>query len=331
MGKVLGSSVCVVGGAGFLGSHLVNKLLGMDCRVTVVDDFSVGRMKFVPPGVTIRHVNITDPRIDLGRIFADIDYVFNYSSVPYIPDCFVRPIDVVNTNTLGALRVIEAAHNAEVARILQVSSAEVYGNAGVELLENTCSMSPVSTYAISKTAIDHLAHCRFVEAGIPVVILRQFNCVGERETHPYVVPEIIDQIHKAPTYDDNQIDTYDDNQITIHLGANTRRDFLYAGDAVSMAVELLENGECGEAYNLGSEQSITIYDLAETIAAIMVPGCKLEISLDKAKLRPRDIWHLKSNNKKIYGVIKERPTTSLADALRKTVKYYEDNDYTWGF
>lgn len=326
MNSIAGSKVCVVGGAGFLGSHLVNKLVELGCEVSVADDLSVGRKDFVNPKARFIFKDITDPNPEhLRRAFYGIDYVFNYASIPYIPDCFERPVDVVNVNTVGALRVIEAAHKAGVKRILQVSSAEVYGNSATEeeLIESQCSIDPVSTYAISKAAIDRLCQCRHDEAGVPVIVLRQFNCVGERETHRYVIPEIISQVHRAPTFDKGWME--------IKLGADTKRDFLYAGDAVTMAIDLLENGELGEVYNLGSENNISIYDLARLITSIMRPQSKLRIDQEKSRLRPNDIWELKSNNEKIYKDISSRPTVDLRKALEKTIFYYQTCNHNWGW
>lgn len=328
--SIVGSKVCVVGGAGFLGSHLVNHLVDLDCKVSVLDNLSVGRKEFVNPKARIVVGDITDPNSEtLRRAFYKVDYVFNYASMPFIPDCYKLPVDVINVNTLGALRVLEAAHGAGVTRILQVSSAEVYGNSGKEeeLLEDQCAMEPVSTYAISKATIDHLAHCRHIETGVPVIILRQFNCVGERETHPYVIPEIINQIHKA----EPKFVAYRTNAIKISLGNDTRRDFLYAGDATWMAIELIQKGELGEAYNLGSEKTIGIYELARMICRLMDPDLDLHITEDSSKVRSVDIWSLKSNNKKIYDCINSRPSVPLEEALKRTIDYFNKNNHSWGW
>ena len=110
--------------------------------------------------------------------------------------------------------------------------------------------------------------------------MRQFNCVGERETHEYIIPVIIDQLHKGTT---------------IRLGNNSFRDFQYAGDAVRMAVELLEKGEFGEVYNMGSEEGVKMYDLAQMISQIM-HGKECEIIPDESRMRPWEIWHLQSDN-----------------------------------
>ena len=146
--------------------------------------------------------------------------------------------------------------------------------------------------------------------------MRQFNCVGERETHEYVIPEIIYQLHR--------------NGLSIQLGNNSFRDFQYAGDAVAMAVELLEKGEFGEVYNMGSEEGVKIYDLAKLIGEVMGLG-DVEIKVDEARVRPWEIWHLQSDNSKLYEIINTRPTVSLREGLQKTVDYFYKNDCIWDF
>jgi peptidoglycan hydrolase CwlO-like protein len=93
------------------------------------------------------------------------------------------------------------------------------------------------------------------------------------------------------------------------------------------AVELLERGEWGEVYNLGSETGVKIYRLAEMIGSLM--GCRIEVKLDPKKVRPWEIWHLQSDNTKIYNVIKHRPQVTLIEALQKTIAYYHRTGRKW--
>jgi nucleoside-diphosphate-sugar epimerase len=175
--------------------------------------------------------------------------------------------------------------------------------------------------AASKAAIDALVQVRWREAQTPVIALRQFNCIGERETHPYVVPEIVSQLNEEGMGKQR-------SRATVRLGNNSFRDFLYAGDAVRMAVELLEKGEFGQVYNLGSEEGIKIYDLAKRIGSLM--GFRdVDVATDPARVRPWEIWHLQSDNSKIYSVIDARPTVPLEEALRRTIAYFQENGRKW--
>lgn len=337
--EIQGSNVCVVGGAGFLGSHLVAHLIeDKQCKVLVIDNLVAGRREFIHPQAKFIHHDITGSEHFLKEVFQRerIDYVFNYAAYPYIPVSFARPLHVSDVNAFGAMKVINAAQEAGVKGILQVSSAEIYGSGssldspfngsgerneagevfGTSKIIEESPVVPHSTYGASKAFIDSWIQVRAKEAQTPCIALRQFNCVGERETHPYVIPEIISQIHLAKGLN-----------VTVKLGNNSFRDFQYAGDAVRMATELLEKGGFGEVYNMGSESGVKIYDLAKMIGEIM--GKQVTVEPDPTRVRPWEIWHLQSDNSKLYSVIESRASTSLQEALRLTVLDFYASSYKW--
>jgi len=314
MRNIYKSNVCVIGGAGFLGTHLVNHLIeDRECNVVVIDNLITGQKKWVNPKAKFVWHDITQSEGSLKKIFEQnkIEYVFNYAAEPYIPVSFERPLHVFDINARGALMVLNAAQEAGVKGILQVSSAEIYGNLDGKIKE-TDQAIPHSTYGVSKLAIDSLIQARWREAKTPAIAMRQFNCVGERETHEYIIPVIIEQASKG-------------NEIK--LGNNSFRDFQYAGDAVKMAVELLEKGEFGEVYNMGSEEGIKMYDLAVLIGKLM--GKDVTVIEDESRKRPWEIWHLQSDNTKLYQTIETRPQVNLEEALKRTIKDYEENGWCY--
>lgn len=315
--KIIGKNVCVIGSCGFLGSHLVNHLIDdRNCNVLALDNLISGHKKYIHPKAKFQWCDITHSEEQLRKIFLNnkIDYVFNYAAEPYIPVSFARPVHVFDINARGALFVLNAAQEAGVKGILQVSSAEIYGDAPNHKIDETYPANPHSTYGAAKLAIDTLVQCRWKEAQTPAIAMRQFNCVGERETHEYIIPVIINQIQQGPT---------------IKLGNNSFRDFQYAGDAVRMAVELLEKGQFGEVYNMGSEEGIKMYDLALAIGHIM--GFAVTVEPDTTRMRPWEIWHLQSDNTKLYSVIETRPQVGLEEALMRTVQFYKDNGNKWDY
>lgn len=323
-----GCNVCVVGGAGFLGSHLVDYLVReKGCNVLVIDNLITGRKEFVNPQAKFEWADITGPEPYLLKLFKHhrIKWVFNYAAEPYIPVSFERPLHVFDINAMGALKVINAATEAGCEAILQVSSAEIYGDCGLQngstRINESGEVRPHSTYGAAKAAIDSMIQVRWKEDKTPCIALRQFNCVGERETHPYIVPEIISQLHRFPVTSKSAY---------VQLGNNSFRDFLYAGDAVRMATELLEKGEFGQVYNMGSEGGTFIYDLAGKIGTIM-GFSEIEIRPDHTRIRPWEIWHLQSDNTKLYSRISTRPTTNLDTALERTIEYFRSCGGKWGF
>lgn len=308
-------NVCVIGGAGFLGSHLVDYLVECNNNVLVLDNLIAGRYEFVNKKADFIWFDITHSEFSLMKVLGqhDIDYVFNYAAEPYVPSSYDRPLHTLDINTRGALMVMNAAQEAGVLAMLQISSAEIYGNCAGKISE-LATPNPHSTYGAAKLAIDNLVQCRWKESRCPVISLRQFNCLGERDVlHPYVVPAIYSQIR--------------DGETKIKLGNNSFRDFMYARDQVRIAVELLEKGNYGEVYNLGSEEGIKIYDLAYLIADIM--GCTAEVVEDESRKRKWEIWHLLSDNSKIYDVVKARPEVNLKEAVKRTIQYYLCNPTQW--
>lgn len=317
MRNIRNTNVCVIGGAGFIGSHLVDYLIeSRNCKVIVLDNLITGQTKNINKKAKFIWHDIRDNENELARIFREnnIEYVFNYAAEPYIPECFERPMHFFDINATSVLRVLNACQISGIKGLLQVSSAEIYGDMTGKISESD-PVIPHSTYGVSKLAADGLVQVRWREAGVPAIALRQFNCVGERETHEYVIPEIISQLSRSNS---------------LNLGNNSFRDFLYAGDAVIMAVELLEKGEFGEVYNMGSEGGIKIYELAELIGKLM-GHTHVQINVDQARVRPWEIWHLQSDNTKLYSVIESRPETSLESALDKTIQYFYDNGKTWNW
>ncbi len=329
MRTIRSTKVCVVGGAGFLGSHLVDHLIeDRDCEVLVLDNLITGKLKFVHSESAFEYCDITSSESYLRRLFAQyqIRYVFNYAAEPYVPLSFERPIHIFNVNAFGAIKVINAAEESGCEGILQVSSAEIYGDQRGKITEEA-PVTPHSSYGASKAAIDFLVQSRWKESGTPCIALRQFNCVGERETHPYVVPEIISQLSMQR----HNIDASPNQRPVVRLGNNSSRDFQYAGDAVRIAVALLEGGEFGEVYNMGSEESIGIYDLARLLASVMEFET-VEIHQEQSRVRPWEIWHLQSDNSKLRKVIgRNLQKTPLRESLEKTVDYFNQNGEKWGW
>lgn len=356
--SIVGRRVVVVGGAGFIGSHVVEHLVrDRQCKVLVVDNLSAGRREFVPPEAEFRHLDITGSESEILKTLRAFgaEFVLNYAAEPYIPVSFERPLHVFSLNAMGALKVINAAQEAGCEGILQVSSAEIYGEGGLRIttdedgpktygettgrISEHCKVVPHSTYGAAKAAIDALIQVRWREARTPCIALRQFNCVGERETHPYVIPEIIGQLSGWEHFREGYVSTAHEEppesvkqdyfrSATVRLGNNSFRDFQYAGDAARMAVELLEKGQFGEVYNMGSEDGIRIYDLAKLIGRLM-GFASVEVVPDPARVRPWEIWHLQADNAKLYSVIEARPTVDLEESLRRTVDWYRSVGCRW--
>lgn len=343
MRSIRNCNVAVVGGAGFLGSHLVNHLIDdRGCKVLVVDNLVAGRREFVHPEAKFEHHDITGSEDHLRHMFElfQLDYTFLYAAHPYVPTSYDRPLHVCDTNFMGAVKCINAAQEAGAKGVMQVSSAELYGGNSSHTvpedpegkIDELFPVSPHSSYAVAKSAVDSYCQVSWRERKTPVIAVRQFNAVGERDLlHPYVIPAVIQQLQpyvdriKPILMPGGSCSVIPD----IKLGNNSTRDFIYAGDAVRMTVELLEKGQLGTVYNLGSEQSIKIYALADLIAQVMGFSDGVNIIPEEARMRKWELWNLRADNAKLYSVIDYRPRVSLKEAIRRTVADYRERGCKW--
>jgi nucleoside-diphosphate-sugar epimerase len=308
----------VTGGAGFIGSALVRELLQEGCRVVVYDNFISGDMvnlKGVKNDIEIIEGDIQDQNFAATLAVSNADLLFHLAAEPYIPGCFDRPRDFFDVNASGTLNVMLACLEAGIKRVLHYSSSEVYGTAKCVPMDEEHPTCPHSTYAVSKLAADRLCHTLHPEQGLPVIILRQFNVYGPRETHPYVIPELIAQLSRGNR---------------ARLGnIEARRDLIYVDDAVQGAVRLMKCDKAiGKVINLGYGVDWSVAELAEALGNLL-GWKKIDITIDQARLRPLDVDRLCCDNTRIKQMIGWVPKISLLAGLRKTIEWYEKNGKTW--
>lgn len=317
MRSLEGATVAVIGGAGFIGSHMVDHLINKyRCQVVVVDNFLSGRAKFVHRDATTCNIDIvTQPTMVQALLHHHkVEYVFNYAAAPYIPQGQQCPFPAYDVNAQGARNVLQVCMSLGVRGVIQISTSEVYGNKSEYKLSPDSVLSPQSVYAVGKLSADLLCQSLVHAKGLPGIVLRQFNTIGARETHPYIVPEIISQLHHGKG--------------EVRLGNNSHRDFQCVLDAVAMAAELMEKGEFGLVYTMGSETTVGMYELAHLIGTVMNKP-HVEVIIDETRKRKEEVWHLQSNNERLYKTIEYRPQYTLMQAIQQAVDYFHQNGHRW--
>ncbi|MFC1631554.1 NAD-dependent epimerase/dehydratase family protein [Candidatus Omnitrophota bacterium] len=310
--------VMVTGGAGFIGSALVRELLKQRANVIVYDNFLSGditNLAEVKDAIKIIKRDILDPGFKQVLQDNGVEYLFNLAAEPYIPHCYYRPDKFFEVNANGALNVLLACRDVKVKRMIQYSTSEVYGSARVTPMNEEHPTFPLSTYAVSKLAADRLCFTLHHEQQIPVTILRQFNVFGPRETQPYIIPEIITQLDKS-------------NQVKLG-NILARRDLTYVEDAVRASVALMQCEQAkGEVINLGTGVDHSVEEMAQVIGELLGHQ-KIDIVIDKPRLRPLDVDRLVCDSSKLEQLIGWKPQSDLRRGLESTIKHFREIGNKW--
>lgn len=311
-------NVLVSGGAGFIGSSIVRELLKEKANVIVYDNFLSGDMsnlKGVQNSIKIIKGDILDKNFKNILKKNEIKYVFNLAAEPYIPHCYYRPQRFFEVNANGALNVLLSCRDAKVKRIIQYSTSEVYGSAKSTPMGENHPTMPLSTYAVSKLAADRLCFTLYHEQNIPVIVLRQFNVYGPRETQPYIIPELITQLSKG-------------NKVKLG-NIKARRDLTYVDDAARGALALMKCEEAvGEVFNLGTGMDFSVEEMANIIGELMGHN-RIEIDIEEARLRSLDVDRLQCDYSKLHKLTGWEPKTSLRDGLQLTIESFKEMGNKW--
>jgi len=311
--------VLVTGAGGFIGSHLVERLVAEGARVRALVHYNSrndpGLLTLLPAD-TLEFVeavpgDLRDP-VAVNQAVEGMEVVFHLGALISIPYSYNHPFHVVETNLMGTLNVLQSCREAGVKRLVHTSSSEVYGTALHVPIDEDHPLQGQSPYSASKIGADKLAESYFCAYELPVVTLRPFNTYGPRQSDRAVIPTIIAQ---ALTQD------------VVHLGnLDARRDLTYVTDTVDgfMKVSEAANVE-GKTYNLGASSDIIIGELAEKI--IKLVGRSVKIKVDEARLRPEgsEVQRLLADNTLAKVDLGWEPRISLDEGLRQTIEWISDH------
>jgi NAD dependent epimerase/dehydratase len=305
----------VTGAGGFIGSHLAERLVALGGRVTCLVHYnalsSLGNLGGVDPRIR------SELRVEFGNI-EDSDYVLrlaeghdailHLAALVGIPFSYASPRSYLRTNVEGTLNVLEAARRCAVGRVVQTSTSEVYGSALRIPIDEDHPLQGQSPYSASKIAADKLAEAYARSFDLPVVTVRPFNTYGPRQSARAFIPSIIVQALQRDA---------------VSLGnLHPRRDMTYVGDTVDgFARAAVTAGIEGETINLGTGDSRSVGEFAETILKIL--NIDKPIELDPARVRPdaSEVLNLVADNGKAARLLGWRPAVSMEDGLRLTIDH----------
>jgi len=304
-------AVLVTGGAGFIGSHLVRRLLSYEYRVRVLDNFATGNERNLA-GLEELEVVTGDirSRVDVAEAMQGMNAVFHLAALPSVARSWKDPVTTLATNAHGTANVVEAALDNEVEALVYSSSSSVYGDQEAEKKSEDLELKPISPYGYSKLLGEKiaLAHARG-NGGLRVVSLRYFNVFGARQDpdSPYaaVIPLFIKHALEGTT-------------ATIYGDGTQSRDFTHVDNVVDANVQALESGASGLAMNIACGGSHSLLELVDAISRLN--GRPLTTVHGSA--RDGDIKHSLADILLAEKSIGYRPSVSFAEGLRRVFADY---------
>lgn len=302
----------VTGGAGFIGSHIVDRLLNDGHEVVVLDDFSTGHRSNLAhwsdsDSLTIVEGDISDSAI-VNNCMVGIDWVFHKAAVASVPKTVNDPVGSSAVNYQGTLHLLEAARNNNVKRLVFASSAALYGDEPtLPKVETMCPVT-LSPYAVDKMASEFACGMYTKLYGLDTVCLRYFNVYGPRQdpSSPYsgVISIFTDRLKN------NQ-------KPTIFGDGEQTRDFVFVGDVVEANMRAVETEKgVGEFYNIATGNKITLNDLLKVLCEIYDTG----FDVDYTEARQGDIKESYAVIEKAQTVLNWSPAVKLDQGLRQLIE-----------
>jgi prepilin-type processing-associated H-X9-DG protein len=301
----------VTGGAGFIGSHLVDRLLADGWRVRVLDDFSSGREANVAQfdgHAELTRGDLRD-RALLAKLVEDVEVVFHQAAVPSVPRSVAEPERTNDVNVTGTLGLLEAARHAGVRRVVFASSSSAYGDTPVLPKVETMAPCPLSPYALQKYAGERYCQLFHRLYGLETVALRYFNVYGPRQNpnseYAAVIPRFATAClaGQAPT-------VFGDGEQT--------RDFTFVGDAVAANLLAADAQRApGEVVNVAGGRRVSLNELLREIRSLT--GASVEPRYQPA--RAGDVRDSLADLSRARELLGYEPEVELRNGLRRTIEH----------
>lgn len=313
----VGKQVLVTGAAGFIGSHLAERLVQEGAKVRCFIRYNSssrrGWLDHSPAAEEMEFVagDIRDADIVHAAV-EGCDMVFHLAALIGIPYSYVSPEAYVHTNVQGTLNVLQAVRKHDVGRLVVTSTSEVYGSAQQIPISETHPLVGQSPYSASKIGADKIAESFYLSFETPVVTLRPFNTFGPRQSARAVIPTIISQLLQGSALQLGNLDpTRDFNYVM-----NTVDGFLAAGVAPDIH---------GKTINVGSGREISIGDLISLVADRI--GVEVDLQKDEKRIRPSgsEVNRLLADASLAQNLLSWVPAISLEEGIDRTIDWIRDH------
>ena len=314
MSKINNAVILVTGGAGFIGSHLVDELLENGHNVLALDNLRNGKLEnledaFRNDRFKFIKADITDP-VKMLEISKGIDVIYHLACLG-VRHSLHSPFENHRVNAEGTLNLLAAAKENKVEKFYYISTSEVYGKTSEFPIKETSPTFPVTVYGASKLAGENYTRAYHESFGLNTTILRIFNNYGTRAHYERDSGEVIPRSIVKALYGKNPV---------IFGGGEITRDFFFVRDTARVLTSLLEKELNGEIINIGTGEEITIKVLVEKVLELMNEP---EVQIDYLPARPADTPRLWVDNQKMGNLIKKFPLKTFSEGLLETIEYYK--------
>jgi UDP-glucose 4-epimerase len=308
------TTALVTGGAGFIGSHLVDRLLEKGYRVVVIDDLSTGKLKNLNPTATFYHVDVTQPAVQEVFQREHPDFVFHLAAQISVTESAKDPVKDSNINVVGTLRLLEAARRSGIEKFIYSSTGgALYGNPEVNPCSEETPIVPLSPYGLSKYVAEKYIELYHRLYHLNHTILRYGNVYGPRQD-PHGEAGVIAIFSQA---------MLEGKQPQIFGAGDQERDFVYVGDVVDANILAIEEGE-EDAYNIGTGQGTSVNRIFELLQSII----QYKWEAEHRPPRPGEVFKISLDYGKAHLELGWSPQVGLEEGLLNTVEFFRKSAKT---
>ncbi len=305
------SKVLVTGGAGFIGSHVVDRLAEMGVEVLVVDNLFTGKVENLQKALEHGNVRFFEGDIRDGgiveRVVGEVEAVVHLAAIASVPFSVENPVLTNDVNVGGTLNLLDACVRKDVQRFVFVSSCAVYGEPSYLPVDEEHPVKPLSPYAASKVSAEVYCEVFGRVYGLGVVVLRLFNVYGSRQRGEDDYSGVISKFLKNMACG---------RPLVVFGDGEQTRDFVHVDDVVDAVLLALESeGAVGEVFNVGSGRSVSVNELVGVMGEVF--GVEVEVVYEKE--RAGDIRASCSDISKAQRILGYRPRVTLESGLRRLV------------
>ncbi len=312
--KYSGLRVLVTGGGGFIGSHLVEKLVDLGANVCVIDTMLCGNkiegLKECK-NLSVHRLDVTDAKA-IAPLFKGQDMVFHLAAVVGIEETQNEPVNLLNVEVIGTSNVISLAARNRVKRFVFASSSEVYGDSDKPMSEEG-PFNPKSSYALTKLVGEHFCKAYSKKYGLDYTSLRYFNAYGPRQDDRFVLSRFVNRALAG-------------QDIIIYGDGNQTRDFTYIDDTIHMTLlaGIMDEG-INQVLNFGTGIDVSINTLAELVLTALDLKSKVRtryVDYDRIRSLEIEVFKRIADTRKAESLLAYKPLTGLESGLRKYIDWY---------